>query len=45
MHDAATFNLTDAILRHGGQASQVRDNFKLLNGYDQRKLIAFLLSL
>jgi CxxC motif-containing protein (DUF1111 family) len=45
MHDALTFNLTDAILRHGGEASQVRDSFKLLSGSDRKKLVAFLLSL
>ena len=43
-HDAQTFNLTEAILRHGGEAAQVRDNFKLLSGSDRKKLIAFLLS-
>jgi len=45
MHDALTFNVTDAILRHGGEASQVRDSFKLLSGADRKKLVAFLLSL
>ncbi len=45
MHDALTFNLTDAILRHAGEASQVRDNFKLLSGTDRKKVIAFLMSL
>ena len=45
MHDALSFNLTDAILRHGGQAWQVRDSFKALNKFDEEKVIAFLLSL
>jgi CxxC motif-containing protein (DUF1111 family) len=45
MHDAQTFNLTDAILRHGGEAVPVRDSFKALSGSDKKKLISFLLSL
>jgi CxxC motif-containing protein (DUF1111 family) len=45
MHDALSFNLTDAILRHKGQALPARDGFRLLTESDQNKLIAFLLSL
>jgi CxxC motif-containing protein (DUF1111 family) len=45
MHDGRSYNVSDAILRHGGQAATVRDNFKLLSEDDQNKLIAFLMSL
>jgi len=45
MHDALSFNLTDAILRHGNQARLPRDAFRALRNSDKDKLIAFLLSL
>ena len=45
MHDGQSLNLTDAILRHKGQALSVRDAFRALSEYDQDKLITFLLSL
>jgi len=45
MHDALTFNLTDAIRRHGNQARPARDAFAALRPSDRNKLIAFLLSL
>jgi len=45
MHDALSFNLTDAIRRHGNQARPARDAFTALRFSDRNKLIAFLLSL
>jgi CxxC motif-containing protein (DUF1111 family) len=45
MHDALSFSLTDAILRHGNQARVPRDSFRGLRTSDKDKLIAFLLSL
>ena len=45
MHDGLTFNLTDAIRRHGNQARSARDAFNSLRSSDRSKLIAFLLSL
>jgi CxxC motif-containing protein (DUF1111 family) len=45
MHDALSFNLTDAIRRHGNQARPARDAFNALRAGDRNKLIAFLLSL
>jgi CxxC motif-containing protein (DUF1111 family) len=45
MHDALSFNLTDAIRRHGNQARPARDAFNALRASDRSKLIAFLLSL
>ena len=45
MHDALSFNLTDAIRRHGNQAQAPRDAFNALITRDKDKLIAFLLSL
>jgi CxxC motif-containing protein (DUF1111 family) len=45
MHDASSFNLTDAIQRHGGQASSARSRFNSLSSRDRDRLIAFLLSL
>jgi CxxC motif-containing protein (DUF1111 family) len=45
MHDALSFNLTDAILRHGNQARFTRDAFRNLSTSNKDKLLAFLLSL
>lgn len=45
MHDALSFNLTDAIQRHGNQARPSRDAFRALGTSSRDKLIAFLLSL
>jgi CxxC motif-containing protein (DUF1111 family) len=45
MHDASSFNLTDAINRHGGQATAARSAFNGLSTSNRIKLIAFLLSL
>jgi CxxC motif-containing protein (DUF1111 family) len=45
MHDALSFNLTDAIRRHGNQARVPRDAFTALTRREKEKLTAFLLSL
>jgi CxxC motif-containing protein (DUF1111 family) len=45
MHDCLTFNLTDAIRRHGNQARPARDAFNALRSSEKNDLIAFLLSL
>jgi CxxC motif-containing protein (DUF1111 family) len=42
MHDFQTLTLMDAVMRHGGEASQVVDAFAHLNSADQKRLIAFL---
>jgi len=42
MHDFQTLTLTDAVTRHGGEATQVIDAFSHLNSADQKRLIAFL---
>jgi CxxC motif-containing protein (DUF1111 family) len=42
MHDSQTLTLMDAVMRHGGEASQVIDSFSHLNSADQKRLIAFL---
>jgi CxxC motif-containing protein (DUF1111 family) len=45
MHDGLAFTLTEAILRHSGQASTVRTRFQQLSGTQQSQLRAFLNSL
>ena len=45
MHDAASLTLTNAILRHDGEASAVRARFRSLFDSDQDALLAFLMSL
>jgi CxxC motif-containing protein (DUF1111 family) len=45
MHDSLSFNLTDAIRRHGNQAASARDAFSALSATNKRSLIEFLLSL
>ncbi len=45
MHDGASLTLRDAILRHGGEASDVSHAFKRLPRNDQEAIIAFLKSL
>jgi CxxC motif-containing protein (DUF1111 family) len=45
MHDGLSFNLTDAILRHGNQGQAARDAFRALNARNKNKLLTFLLSL
>lgn len=44
-HDGRSINLTEVILRHGGEAQSSRDAFARLSENDQRRLIAYLNSL
>jgi len=45
MHDGLTFTLNDAILRHGGQATQSSRDYDRLMAVQKTQLIAFLKSL
>ena len=45
MHDGETFTFNDAILRHAGEASQVRARYQALTATQKRQLITFLESL
>ena len=45
MHDGLSFTLTEAILRHRGQAARVTRSFSALNTSQKAQLIAFLNSL
>jgi CxxC motif-containing protein (DUF1111 family) len=45
MHDGDTVNRNEAILRHGGQATGVINNYKSLNTTKKNQLITFLNSL
>ena len=45
MHDGLSFELADAILRHGNQARSARGNFNALSQRSKDKLLAFLMSL
>jgi CxxC motif-containing protein (DUF1111 family) len=45
MHDGLSFDLNDAIQRHGNQASQARANFNGLSSKNRDRVLAFLLSL
>jgi len=42
MHDGETFTFNDAILRHDGEARQVRLRYQALSADDKRRLIMFL---
>jgi CxxC motif-containing protein (DUF1111 family) len=42
MHDALSFSVQDAILRHGNQAAGARNNFNALSATGRRQLLAFL---
>jgi hypothetical protein len=44
-HDGRSVNLTEVILRHGGEAQAARDRFAELSATDRRKLLDFLGSL
>jgi CxxC motif-containing protein (DUF1111 family) len=44
-HDGRSVNLTEVILRHGGEAQGARDRFAELSATDRRKLLDFLGSL
>ncbi|MEW5803250.1 MAG: di-heme oxidoredictase family protein [bacterium] len=45
LHDGRATTVMDAILKHGGEAQAVRDNFDSLNQNMKKKVIAFLYSL
>src|SRR2546421_122669 len=45
MHDQASLTLRDAIIRHGGEANEVRVRFRRLPPRQQQTIIAFLRSL
>ena len=45
MHDGASLNPVDAILRHAGEATKVTERFNLLSGRDREDLLLFLKSL
>jgi hypothetical protein len=44
-HDGRSINLTEVILRHGGEATAARDAFAALTRAEQNQVIAFLNSL
>jgi len=45
MHDGASVRATDAIARHGNQASTARANFNALSATNQQNVLAFIFSL
>jgi CxxC motif-containing protein (DUF1111 family) len=45
LHDGRAYNLMEAVLWHGGEASAARDRVKRLAQRDRNALIAFLMSL
>ena len=45
MHDGLTFTFNEAILRHAGEATQVRNRYQLLTPTQKRQLITYLESL
>ena len=45
MHDGVSVTFSDAILRHGGEASFVIDNYRALTSNQKKQLLAFLGSL
>ncbi|HKP87177.1 MAG TPA: di-heme oxidoredictase family protein [Blastocatellia bacterium] len=45
MHDGESFTINDSILRHGGQALTIRNNYNALSTAQKQDLIAFVLSL
>jgi hypothetical protein len=44
-HDGRSMNLTDVILRHGGEAQNQRDQFARLSSSDRRSVLDFLKTL
>jgi hypothetical protein len=44
-HDGRSINLTEVILRHGGEAQEARDAFAALDGASRNAMLAFLGSL
>jgi len=45
MHDGTSFTLRDAVMRHGGEAQDVRHHFEKLSHADQEAILQFLSSL
>ena len=45
MHDLLSATREDAILRHGGEAASVTNNFRGLTGGQKKQLLTFLDSL
>ncbi len=45
MHDGASLTFRDAIVRHGGEARHVSEQFEKLKSEDQKAIIEFLQSL
>jgi len=45
MHDDLSFSVEDSIQRHGNQGAAARTAFNALSAADQRRLVAFVLSL
>jgi CxxC motif-containing protein (DUF1111 family) len=45
MHDGTSLTFRDAILRHGGEAAHVTQQFEKLKKEDQEAIIEFLQSL
>jgi CxxC motif-containing protein (DUF1111 family) len=45
MHDGLSFNVEDAIARHGNQGALARSNFNGLSSTNRRRVISFLMSL
>ncbi len=45
MHDGASLTFLDAILRHGGEASAVKNRFRRLSGREREAILEFLKSL
>jgi hypothetical protein len=44
-HDGRSINLTEVILRHGGEAQQSKAAFTALSDDEQRKILEFLATL
>jgi CxxC motif-containing protein (DUF1111 family) len=45
IHDGRARSIDEAILLHGGEANQIRNNYQMLTADEKTKLIQFLESL
>ncbi len=45
LHDGRARSINEAILLHGGEAKQARDNYSQLNDIDKKNILKFLESL
>jgi CxxC motif-containing protein (DUF1111 family) len=45
MHDGQSLTVSDAILRHAGEATFVTNNYRALNATQKNQILAFLKSL